>query len=140
MRGVREGGVTSAFLFNIHYNEIIEYLSHLNLSCILGVNTVNIMAFADDIILLSPSVKSLQFLIDKISELFDDHLLTINVNKTVNIVFRIKSPSLSRNIRLYFNGEKLNVVNKCKYLLCILTSDLKYSTISLLISTVQYLF
>ena len=35
------------------------------------------MAYADDIILLSPSVKSLQFLIDKISELFNDHLLLL---------------------------------------------------------------
>ena len=87
---------------------------------------MNIMAYADDIILLSPSVKSLQFLIDKISELFNDHLLTINVNKTVFIVFKRKSP-LSRNIRLYFNGKKLNVINKCKYLGCILTSDLKDS-------------
>ena len=125
VRGVRQGGVTSAFLFNIYINEIIEHLSHLNLGCKLGINTVNIMAYADDIILLSPSVKSLQFLIDKISELFNDHLLTINVNKTVVIVFKRKSPSLSGNIRLYFNGEKLNVVNKCKYLGCILTSDLK---------------
>ena len=52
------------------------------------------------------------------------YTLTINVNKTVVIVFKRKSPSLSRNIRLYFNGEKLEVVNKCKYLGCILTSDL----------------
>ena len=74
---------------------------------------------------MSPSVKSLEFLIDKISELFNDHLLTSNVNKTVVIVFKRKSPSLLRNIRLYFNGEKLNAVNKCKYLGCILTSDLK---------------
>ena len=84
---VRQGGVTSAFLFNIYINEIIEHLSHLNLGCKLEINMVNIMAYADDIILLSPSVKSLQFLIDKISELFNDHLLTINVNKTVVIVF-----------------------------------------------------
>ena len=114
VRGVRQGGVTSAFLLiNIYINEIIEHLSHLNVGCKIGVNTVNIMAYADDIILLSPYVKSLQFLIDKISELFNDYLLTINVNKTVVIVFKRKSP-LSRNIRLYSNGEKLNVVNKCK--------------------------
>ena len=128
VRGVRQGGVSSTFLFNIYINEIIECLSHLNLGCKIGINTVNIMAYADDIILLSPSVKSLQFLIDKISELFNDHLLTINVNKTVVIIFKRKSP-LSRNIRLYFifNGEKLNVVNKCKYLGCIITSDMKDS-------------
>ena len=53
--------LTSAFLFNIYINEIIEHLSHLNQGCKLGVNTVNIMANADNIILLSPSVKSLQF-------------------------------------------------------------------------------
>ena len=56
VRGVRQGGVTSAFLFNIYINEIIEHLSHLNLGCKIGINTVNIMAYADDIILLSSSV------------------------------------------------------------------------------------
>ena len=66
-------------------DEIIKHLSHLNLGCKLGVNRL-ILWFIDDINLLSPSVKSLQFLIDKISELFNVHLLTINVNKTV-IVF-----------------------------------------------------
>ena len=70
------------------------------------------MVYADDIILLSPSVKSLQFLINKISELFNDLLLTINVDKNVVIVFKRKSPFLSRNIRLYFNGEKMIVVKK----------------------------
>ena len=64
VRGVRQGGVTSAFLFNIYIDVIIEHLSHLNLECKPGVNTVNIMAFADDIILFSPSVKYLQFLMD----------------------------------------------------------------------------
>ena len=45
VRGVRQGGVTSVFFFfNIYINEIIEHLSHLNLGCKIGVNTVNIMA------------------------------------------------------------------------------------------------
>ena len=94
--------VTSAYLFNIHINDIIEHVSHLNVGCKLGVNAVNIKVYADYRILLSPSIKSLQFLIDKISELFDDHLLTINVNKTVVIDFKIISLSLFRNIKLYF--------------------------------------
>ena len=47
-----ERSKTSAFLFNIYINEIIERLSHMNLGCKLGINTVNIMAYADDIILL----------------------------------------------------------------------------------------
>ena len=69
------------------------------------------MAYGGDIILLSSSFKSLQFLVDKICDLFNDHLLIINVNKTAVNVFKRKPLSLSRNIRLYFKGEKLSVNN-----------------------------
>ena len=60
----KTGWSDSGIFLNIYIDLIIEHLSHLNLECKLGVNTVNIMAYADDIILFSPSVKYLQFLMD----------------------------------------------------------------------------
>ena len=60
VRGVREGGVISAFLFNIYINDIFDCISQIDVGCKLGISRINVMAYADDMILLSPSVKSLQ--------------------------------------------------------------------------------
>ena len=65
-RGVRQGGVTSAFLFNLYIDDILTTLSCCKVGCYLGINRINCQAYADDIVLLSPSVSSLQFLINKI--------------------------------------------------------------------------
>ena len=65
VRGVRQGGVISAFLFNIYINDILDCISQIiDVGCKLEISRINVMAYADDMILLSPSVKSLQLLID----------------------------------------------------------------------------
>ena len=86
-QGVRQGGVTSAFLFNLYIDDILTILSCCKVGCYLGINRINCQAYADDIVLLSPSVSSLQFLINKISFLLDGHKLCINTDKTVAMVF-----------------------------------------------------
>ena len=73
VRGVRQGGVTSAFLFNIYINDILDEISNLKVGCKIGINKINIIAYADDMILMAPPVRSLQLLINKISLLFDEY-------------------------------------------------------------------
>ena len=127
VRGVRQGGVISAFLFNIYINDILECISQIDVGCKLGISRINVMAYADDMILLSPSVKSLQLLIDKMHELLDGHNLKINVGKTAVIIFGKNRALTSGNVSLFFNGTRLNVLNSVKYLGCVLTSDLNDS-------------
>ena len=78
-RGVRQGGITSAFLFNIYIDDILSNISNFKVGCFLGFKRVNIQAYVDDIILLSLTVSSLQFLINKMSEMLDKHELCINL-------------------------------------------------------------
>ena len=54
-RGIRQGGVTSALLFNIYINEILSKMKDLNIGCRMGISKVNIQAYADDLVLLSPT-------------------------------------------------------------------------------------
>ena len=75
-RGVRQGGVTSAILFNIYIDDILSEISANNISCRLSISKVNIQA---------PSV--LPKLLDRISILLEQHQLKINANKTNTIVF-----------------------------------------------------
>ena len=53
MRGVRQGGITSAFLFNIYINDLLDEISNLKVGCKIGINRINIIAYADDMILMA---------------------------------------------------------------------------------------
>ena len=73
-RGIRQGGITSAFLFNLYIDDIVRNISSFKVGCYIGLNRFNIQAYADDIVLLSSSVSSLQFLIDEIAVKAPTHL------------------------------------------------------------------
>jgi len=59
--GVRQGGVLSPYLFAIFIDDIIkEIFKKSELGCKLKHENVGIFIYADDIILIAPTVKSLQ--------------------------------------------------------------------------------
>ena len=104
-RCVRQGGVTSTYLFNIYIVDILSNNSSMNIG----------------------SVASLQLLFDKISELIDNHELLINMNRTVAMTFSKRSGRGSREIKLFLNDNVLHVVllvHDFNYLGCVLTSRL----------------
>ena len=86
-----QGGVSSAFLFNIYINDILDAISNLKVGCKIGINRINIIAYADDMILMAPSVRSLQLLINKISLLIYQHFFFKSMcplQKTVVMCFK----------------------------------------------------
>ena len=66
--------ILSLSLPNIYINDILDEIFNSKVRCKIGINRINIIAYAD-MILMALSVKSLQLLIDKISLLFDEHFL-----------------------------------------------------------------
>ena len=52
---------------------------------------MNLICYADDIVLASPSANGLQFLMDKISSLLTENGLMINVEKSSYVVFGSKN-------------------------------------------------
>ena len=55
-KGVRQGGILSPFLFNFYINSIIEEISDMDVGCNYGFTRCNIIAYADDLVLLAPSI------------------------------------------------------------------------------------
>ena len=108
--------MTSAYLFNIYVDDILSYIIILSPGCRVGINKINIQAYADDIVLLSQSYKSLQFLIDKISELLTISGLILNSDKTVILIFRKTKDILNENINFTCNENTLKIVDSFKYL------------------------
>ena len=124
IRGIRQGGITSAFLFNIYIDDILSTISNFKVGCFLGFKRVNIQAYADDVVLLSLSLSSFQFLINQMSELLDTHGLRVNVIKTVAMIFNKNINRVNKEVNIVYKDSRLDVVNNFMYLRCLLKSDL----------------
>jgi len=80
--GTRQGSVLSPYLFTRFVRPLISAISQSKLGCNIGSLFVNLLAYADDMVLLSPSWSALQALI-KLLELWCSKLdIICNTKKT----------------------------------------------------------
>lgn len=122
--GVRQGGLTSPDLFNIYVNGLIEELRSTRTGCHIGDVCVNNLSYADDMVLLSPSINGLRKLLAICEEYAEAHGLKYNVLKTEMLVFRAgKGPERVPDV--YLNESAVRVVKQFKYLGHIITEDLR---------------
>ena len=84
--GVRQGGVLSPFLFRVYIRDLINSVVNSNVGCHIAGICVNLLAYADDIVLLAPSWSGLQKLLDIIEKAAKAVDLSFNTNKTVCMV------------------------------------------------------
>ncbi|XP_069360850.1 uncharacterized protein [Maniola hyperantus] len=123
--GVRQGGRSSPKLFSLYVNELIEGLSSMHAGCSIDNQMVNNISYADDMVLLSPSVCALRDLLRVCEDYAEKHGLKYNVKKSMLMVFAAGSisPSYVPPVRLY--GAELVRVPKCTYLGHVVTADMK---------------
>lgn len=121
-RGVRQGGISSAFLFSLYIDSILKDVAAKPYSCYLGIAKFNVLSYADDILIFSPSSSGLQILIDTVCANVRSHRLEINVKKTKILIFR--NTKQYRNVNFNYNGVLLDVVNSYNYLGSILKFNL----------------
>ena len=88
--GTRQGGCLSGLLFSFYVNDIIEEASNSAIGCFIDFNCVNIICYADDVILLCPSANGLQFLIEKLVLNLSLNSLKLNANKSKYMIFNCK--------------------------------------------------
>ena len=58
--GVRQGGALSSCLFGMYVDDVVKTIYNSGLGCNLSFICTNVFLYADDILLLSPSVHALQ--------------------------------------------------------------------------------
>ena len=113
--GVRQGGVLSPHFFAILIDELITNVTCSKTGCHLSCSNVCIILYADDIILLAPSVEGLQHLLDLCEKSLRDLDMRINGSKSVCIRFGPRHDKQCANLVLS-NGEELSWATSCKYL------------------------
>lgn len=87
----------------------------MKMECYIGIRPANIITYADDFVLLSPSAKYLQLLINKVNELLVFDGLTINNSITVCMKFNV-SNNLNSDMSFKLHNKPLNNVKEEKYL------------------------
>ena len=57
--GSRQGGILSPLLFNFNIKRCIEDIVNHDVRCIIGLDKWNVLAYADNFVLMAPSLKRL---------------------------------------------------------------------------------
>lgn len=86
--GVRQGGLSSPALFNLYVNSLIDELSSSGVGCSIDNIPYNNISYADDMVLLSPSVNGLRKLLCVCENYAVAHGLKYNVKKSEILIFK----------------------------------------------------
>jgi len=123
--GVRQGGVLSPFLFSAFVDNVLDILESSACGCFINKRCVNSFLYADDLILLSPSVYDLQALFSLSSEAFLDLGLEINPSKTCCL--RVGGRHMIPCCNIVVNGSSLQWVKETRYLGVVIKSSKHFS-------------
>ena len=84
--GVRQGGILSPYLFNIYMNDLSLRLKKHYAGCKIANKIINHLFYADDLVLLCPSQRGLQELLEICESYAHEHDIKFNTNKSVVMI------------------------------------------------------
>ena len=121
--GVRQGGILSPLLFNVYMDGLSSSLSNTPTGCAIGGVMVNHIMYADDLVVISPSIKGLQRLLDVCAVYGQTHDIQFNDDKTVCMFMPAKSSVYINTPALFLNGRRLTFKVIYTYLGTLITHD-----------------
>ena len=103
--GTRQGGVLSPYLFSRYIRGMLYCIANSHTGCMIGNMPLNILVYADDIVLLSPSWRELQSLIDSLLLCAESLHMSCNNSKTVCMI--LNPQNCSRIVQTSFSLLRL---------------------------------
>ena len=113
--GVKQGGVISAHLFAMYIDPLLNKIKNSQQGCYIGHLAANAFAYADDIVLLSPSCKALKNLILICENFASEYKLNFNPQKCKMLIYSRKKDN-TNDINIKIGGHKIEVVQSEKHL------------------------
>jgi len=118
-RGVRQGGLMSPYLFKLYIRDLLKMVVDSEIGCNIAGCFVNTLAYADDLILMAPSWRGLQCLLNIVEDAAKAIDMVFNTNKTVCMIFSptVKQKLVSESFPQFrLVGKYLSFVPTFKYL------------------------
>ena len=114
LNGTRQGSVISPTLFNVFINMFIVQLRSQGIGCVLRGMFVGCILYADDMILLCPSVKGLQAMLNVSVDVANSLALTFNASKSMCMAIgKLAKMSIEP---MSLGPDSINWVDSIKYL------------------------
>ena len=115
--GVMQGDQLSPLLFILFLDDLFPRIGNVDrgYAPLLGQQEVPVLAFADDLVLLSTSAGGLQRMLDELDRYCQEWNLRVNVGKTKTMVFET-GRRWGANSRFYYAGERIEAVQSFRYL------------------------
>ena len=123
--GVRQGDSMSPTLFSLYINDLVKTLKEKGPLLNIGGLLINILLYADDMVLMADSEHDLQKLLDLLHDWCSKWRLSLNRDKTQIVHFRPSGRNMSKFVFLY-GRDTLRTVSTYKYLGIILDEFLKF--------------
>ena len=131
--GLKQGCILSPQLFNAFLNGLTQCINELHCGVEYGDNSISMLLYADDIILIASDEHKLQRMLDALDEYCKTWRLTINPNKSKIVHFRRKScPTSTR--QFHCGNKAIEIVSSYKYLGLVLSEFLDFQITAKVVS------
>ena len=121
--GIRQRGQLSPLLYNVYRDDLNHHLQATGVGCYVGGSWVNSLSYADNMVLLAPTVTALQTLLELCRAYAGPHDIVYNTTKTVCMLVQPKQSQGQFSIRVRLGNEELSCVEEFRYLGHIMTAD-----------------
>ena len=124
--GVKQGDNLSPSLFILYIDDLARELNAKNHGIKINNETINILMYADDIVIVAESEENMQKMLDIVNVWCKRWRMIINETKSQIVHFRKKN--VNRTEKIFKCGKfVIDIVTKYKYLGCILEEHLDFN-------------
>ena len=111
--GIKQGGVLSPILFSIYTDELLQRLKRSGYGCYIGTTFLGALAYADDIVIISPTRYGLRKLLQICDGFSDEYQVLFNASKSHFLYF-----GTERDVEMFlqWRGNRLVAEESARHL------------------------